>query len=76
MKIILRNYVIKKLKKIQCFNHFKRRKVFQRRRFVVHQAHDTVMADIIFYDGHKAANDGYGACLTLIGKYFNLKFFI
>ena len=34
----------------------------------MHQAHDTVMADIIFYDGHKGANDGYGACLSLLGK--------
>ena len=47
--------------------HKQRRKIFPRRRFVTHQPHDTMMADIVFYEGNKRANDNYKYILTGLG---------
>ena len=46
--------------------HKQRRKIFQRRRFVTHQPSDTIMADLIFYEGHKRANDNCKYILSVI----------
>ena len=46
--------------------HKQRRKIFPRRRFITHQPSDTIMADLVFYDGMKHANNNYRYVLTVI----------
>ena len=44
--------------------HRQQRKIFSRRRFVTHQPNDTIMADLVFYEGSKRANDNHKYILT------------
>jgi len=47
--------------------HKQRRKIFPRRRFVTHQPSDTIMGDLVFYEGYKSANNNYKYILTAYG---------
>ena len=46
--------------------HKQKRKIFQRRKFVVHQPYDTIMGDLVFYEGYKHANNNNKYILTVI----------
>lgn len=52
--------------------HKQRRKIFPRRKFVVHQPNDTIMADLIFYEGFKRNNDNMRAVLTDWDKKYHI----
>ena len=52
--------------------HKQQRKIFPRRRFVTHQPSDTIMGDLVFYEGYKRANDNFRYILTVIGFIISL----